>query len=112
MAWNPEPIKFYSGQVRGLLQSFPSVFDQEGSEGEESSEENGDGEKSEPANEEPKDFNLFSFLCLIKRYLDITNEKWKEVYDVNIYNFFNIVSFSIELDKKQEEDLRKWKNSH
>ena len=32
--------------------------------------------------------------------------------DVNIYNFFNIVSFSIELDKKQEEEMKKWRNSH
>lgn len=31
---------------------------------------------------------------MIKAVADMTNEKWSDIYEMNIYEFFNIVAFS------------------
>jgi len=37
----------------------------------------------------------------------MTKERWSDVYDVNVYYFFNVVSFSIAYDKKEQDYIKK-----
>jgi len=49
---------------------------------------------------------------LIKKYSDITKESWKDVWGVDIYQFFNIISFGVEFDRKQAKAIEEWKRKH
>ena len=99
-------IGFYHDQICKITSSFPDIFDQTNQEDEGSGEE-GDGEEDKSTEQENTGFNAFSYLTLIKRYSDMTKEQWKDVYDVNVYYFFNIISFSISWDKKEQDYIKK-----
>lgn len=99
-------IGFYHDQICKITSSFPDIFDQENEENEGSGEE-GDGEEDKSPESENTGFNAFSYFSLIKRYSDTTKEKWSDVYEVNIYYFLNVVSFSLELDKKEADYIKK-----
>lgn len=106
MEGGPKFIGFYNDRIHKIITDFPSVFDQNGEE-DEGKGETGDGEEDRPTEPENRGFNAFSHLALIKRYSDTTKEKWSDVYEVNIYYFLNIVSFSISWDKKEADYIKK-----
>lgn len=99
--------KFYNDRIHKIIIDFPSVFDQNDEEDEGGEGETGNGENDKSNKRENKVFDGFSYLSLIKRYSDMTHEQWKDVYGVNIYYFFNIVSFSIACDKKEADYIKK-----
>lgn len=37
---------------------------------------------------------------------------WSKVYDMNILEFFNTISYAIYKNKKQEEALNKYRRTH
>ena len=100
-------IGFYNDRIHEIITDFPSVFDQNCEENEGGEGETGDGENDRTDKRENKGFDGFSYLSLIKRYSDTTKEKWSDVYEVNIYYFLNIVSFSISWDKKEADYIKK-----
>lgn len=108
MEGGPKFIGFYHDQICKITSSFPDIFDQTSEEDEGSGEE-GDGGEDKSTEPENRGFNAFSHLALIKRYSDMTKEQWKDVYEVNIYYFLNIVSFSISWDKKEADYIKKLK---
>lgn len=38
--------------------------------------------------------------------------KWPEIWDMNIYEFFNYLQFDIEYKKMEEREIEKWRNNH
>ena len=46
---------------------------------------------------------------LINRYSNTTKETWEKTFETNIYMFLNVVSFSISLDKKEQDYIKKMK---
>lgn len=50
---------------------------------------------------------MYSWFSYIDMYLQVTNEQWKEVWDVNIHNFLSILTYAKQKLKRQEEYLKK-----
>lgn len=38
--------------------------------------------------------------------------KWPEIWDMNIYEFFNYLQFDVEYKKMEEREIEKWRNNH
>lgn len=49
---------------------------------------------------------------LINRVSDRTKISWKDIWDLNIYEFFNYLQFDLEYKKMEERELAKWKATH
>ena len=47
----------------------------------------------------------------MKEFSDITHEKWGDVFEVDMPTFFNIISFSRNYHKREQEEMQKWRNS-
>lgn len=43
---------------------------------------------------------------------ETTRKTWDDVFAMNVYEFFNIVSYIRWKNEKQKESIRKWKQSH
>ena len=50
---------------------------------------------------------MFPFLMLINRYSNTTKETWEKTFETGIYMFLNVVNFSITLDKKEQDYIKK-----
>lgn len=53
---------------------------------------------------------MFLWLSLVKEFSDMTKERWEDVWTIDMPTFFNIISFSREFSKRQQEEMRKWQN--
>lgn len=49
---------------------------------------------------------------LIKRVSDLTKLDWEKIWNLNVYEFFNYLSFDIEYRKMEERELRLWRERH
>ena len=52
----------------------------------------------------------FNDFCMREMKLDVTDDD--KVYDMNILEFFNTISYAIYKNKKQEEALNKYRRTH
>lgn len=43
---------------------------------------------------------------------DRTKMPWNMIWDLNIYEFFNYLSFDIEYRRLEERELERWKSTH
>lgn len=49
---------------------------------------------------------------MINRVSDRTKMDWDKIWVMNIYEFFNYLSFDIEYKKWEEQQLKQWKQTH
>lgn len=49
---------------------------------------------------------------LVETVSNITKEKWSDVYEMNVYTFFNIVSFAKEKNNREKKAMEDWKRKH
>ena len=79
-------------------------------------EEQGNKEDSEREREDVNGANeansSYWLMCLIKNYSDFTNTEWQKVWDVNIIEFFQTVSFAREYERRKADEIRKLYNKH
>ena len=63
-------------------------------------------------NDDKSETNPFTWVS----YIDVVSEtqrcSWSKVYDMNILEFFNTISYAIYKNKKQEEALNKYRRTH
>ena len=69
----------------------------------------GNGERG---TEEVGGFNSFNWLLLINKVSDRTKYNWGEIWEMNIYEFFNYLQFDLEYRKMEEREMQRWKASH
>ena len=81
-------------------------------EDEEPGEEGETGEGDEGTGGESRTFNTFTWLLLINRVSDRTKINWNDVWDLNVYTFFNYLQFDVEYRKREEAEIAKWKTTH
>lgn len=55
---------------------------------------------------------MFGWLQMINRVSDRTKLDWNQVWEMNVYLFFNYLSFDIEYKKMEERELRLWRERH
>jgi len=55
---------------------------------------------------------MFVWLSIVKRVSDMTKFDWEKVFNLNVYEFFNYLSFCISYSRKEEEELKKWRETH
>ena len=83
--------------------------------GEEDQESGDDGEvreDGEGTTTETGQFNTFNWLYQIKKVSDLTKYDWGEIWNMNVYEFFNYLQFDMEYRKMEERELAKWKTTH
>lgn len=49
---------------------------------------------------------------MINKVSDRTKYNWGEIWDMDIYEFFNYLQFDLEYKKMEERELERWKASH
>ena len=49
---------------------------------------------------------------MINKVSDRTKITWKDIWDMNIYEFFNYLQFDLEYKKLEERELERWKATH
>lgn len=49
---------------------------------------------------------------MIKAVSDLTKLDWEKIWDMNVYLFFNYLSFYVENNKYEEAQIRQWKAQH
>lgn len=54
----------------------------------------------------------FQWFSLVDGVSETTRLNWNEVWMMNIYEFFNIVSYRNEKFERQKEQINKWKQKH
>ena len=83
-----------------------------GEEDQESGDDGEVGEDREGSTTETGQFNTFNWLYQINRVSDRTKLNWTQVWDLNVFEFFNYLKFDIEYRKWEESELKKWKQNH
>lgn len=49
---------------------------------------------------------------MINRVSERTKMVWTDIWDLNIYEFFNYLQFDVEYRKMEEREMQKWKQTH
>ena len=83
-----------------------------GEEDQESGDDGEVGEDGEGTTTETGQFNTFNWLYQIKKVSDLTKYDWGEIWNMNVYEFFNYLQFDMEYRKMEERELAKWKTTH
>ena len=83
-----------------------------GEEDQESGDDGEVGEDREGSTTETGQFNTFNWLYQINRVSDRTKLNWAQIWDLNVFEFFNYLQFDIEYRKWEESELKKWKQNH
>ena len=81
-------------------------------EDKESGDDGETGKDREGSTTETGQFNTFNWLYQINRVSDRTKLNWTQIWDLNVYEFFNYLQFDIEYRKWEESELKKWKQNH
>ena len=98
--------------MRKIIDSFPGLLQKTGEEDQESGDDGEVGEDGEGTTTETGQFNTFNWLYQIKKVSDLTKYDWGEIWNMNVYEFFNYLQFDMEYRKMEERELAKWKTTH
>lgn len=49
---------------------------------------------------------------MINKVSDRTKMDWEQIWELNIYTFFNYLQFDVEYKKLEERELERWKATH
>lgn len=80
---------------------------------EENEDQGGEGEDKESGerdSETNKTSSVYNWFSLIDCVSETTHEPWSVVWDMNVYEFFNIVGFAYQRAEIRKKEMRKWKN--
>jgi hypothetical protein len=83
----------------------------EDKEDEEEGKEQGRNGKVGKGSEEIRE-NYFGWLSLVDQVSETERISWNEAFSLNIFEFFNILSYSRWKANKQKEQIEKWKRTH
>ena len=81
-------------------------------EDEEEGREGDDDGAGKDYGEEDTGFNTFSWLMMVNKVSNRTKLDWNKVWDMNIYEFFNILKFDIEYSKWETKEANIWKTQN
>ena len=80
---------------------------------EESEDQGGEGTDKEPGEGDTKDDKpsaAYNWLSLVDCVSETTREPWSVVWDMNVYEFFNILGFAYTRAEIRKKEMAKWKN--
>lgn len=63
--------------------------------------------KDRESNREQQKTSAYAYFSLIKEVSDMTKEPWAKCWEMGIYEFFNVVSFSREYNHRQIEEQKR-----
>ena len=96
-----------------LYKSYPGVF---GERDEESSEEDKESdsknEDSQGIDSNKANSDAFVYIELIDLVSETERISWKEVNELSIIEFCNVISYAIYKNKKREESINRYKQTH
>lgn len=100
-----EYLLFFSERIGEINKSFPNLLGLPTSENGEEGDGGNDGEDTEGAGETDRTFVL---LALIREFSEMTHDKWGDVFETDIYTFFNILAFSRKWNEYEKKQRQKW----
>lgn len=86
------------------------MFEEEGEMDETDNE--GQREKGEVATSDNEFGNRWRWIALIDRVSETVRDSWEKVFAMNIYEFFNILCYSIDKSNEEKRQLENWKRKH
>lgn len=51
----------------------------------------------------------FEWLALIDNVSNLTRDKWDDVFQKNIYEFFNLLAYLKDKNKREKKQIERWK---
>ena len=75
----------------------------QGGEGEDRDTEEGNRKNDKPG-------PAYNWLSMIDTVSETTHQPWKEIWDMGIYEFFNILGFAFQRAEIRKKEMMKWKN--
>ena len=94
---------------RDYLQSDDEDFDEENEDQGREGENKEYGSKDYGTNKPSQEYIWFTYVDTVA---ETTHLPWKEVFDMNIYEFFNTYHFAIQRWQRQKREMEKWRKSH
>lgn len=79
----------------------------------ESEDQGGEGEDKDTGEGDTKDDkpgSAYTWYSMIDTVSETTHEPWSVVWDMGIYEFFNILGFAYERAQRRKKEMMKWKN--
>ena len=96
-----------------IFERYPSIFGEKSEEDvEENKESDSKNEDSQGIDSNEANSNAFVWIELIDLVSETERISWKEVNELSIIEFCNVISYAIYKNKKKEEQINRYKQTH
>lgn len=105
---------FFCSVIQGINGEFSILFNKADEENDEEREEQSDEDKdreNDSADETDDGGDTYKWLSMVDCVSETTRENWDKVFEYQITQFFNILIYRIEKDKREEEKIKNWKHN-
>jgi len=93
--------------VQGFNRNYSNLFGTEDTE---------DGEEGEtdggPAEGIDKFAENWGYVRFVDRVSELTRKTWDEVFEMNVYEFFNIIAYAKDKAVAEKESIKAWEKKH
>lgn len=79
-------------------------------ENEDQGREGEDKDAGEGDSKDDKTSSVYNWFSMIDCVSETTHQPWSEVWDMGIYEFFNILGFAYTRAERRKKEMMKWKN--
>lgn len=70
------------------------------------------GEGGTDGEPEGQGYSAFVYYSLVDTVSETLREPWSEVWEKNIYEFFNIIAYTKDKRAREKAEMEKWQKSH
>lgn len=104
---------FFCDELKTFNSERSAGIDMEGGDDGDEGEESGDkGESEGVEGEIDQSERTYRWLGLIDTVSETKRVSWDDAYEMNVYEFFNIISYAKEKARRKQEDMKKWSMKH
>lgn len=96
-----------------IFERYPSIFGEKSEEDvEENKESDSENEDSQGIDSDKANSNAFVWFELIDLVSETERISWKEVNELSIIEFCNVISYAIYKNKKKEQAINNYRKTH
>lgn len=96
-----------------IFERYPSIFGEKSEEDvEENKESDSENEDSQGIDSNEANSNAWVYIELIDLVSETERISWKEVNELSIIEFCNVISYAIYKSKKREEQINQYRKTH
>lgn len=106
---------FFYALISEFNKGYANLFGEKDEEGDEEDDTGGEGENTR-GHRPPEQGNQFGekwgWIYFVDRVSETSREPWSVVYQMNPYEFFNILSYRKDKDAEEKRVMDEWKRKH